>query len=161
MTDPISIVGAAAAAVQFGDISARAVLESIKLLKNLKETPKRMTQQLQDVTKSIQRMLQLRSAILAPASPVFTRLTSQQRKRIDEAVSDADLAMKSLHQSLQHILPQQTSNTNNSIKSFWRAVVSVTREKDIEEKIQRITRLHQELMQELQVTDLELHTSTW
>ena len=161
MADPISALGAAAAAVQFGDVAGRAILESIKLLKNLNETPKRMAQQLQDVTKSIERMILLRSTILAPGSSVFIRLTSQQLKRIDEAVSDTDVAMKSLHQSLQRLFPRQTLNADNTIKSFWRAVVSVTREKDIEEKIQRINRIHQELMQELQVTDLELHTSVW
>ena len=160
MTDPISMLGAAAAAaVQFSDVAGRAILESVKLLKNLNETPKSMAQQLQDVTKSIERMLLLRNTILVPASSVYIHLTPQQLKRIDEAISNADVAMKSLHQSLQRLFSRETSNADNAMKSFWRAVVSVSREKDIEEKIQRINRIHQDLMQELQVTDLELHAS--
>jgi hypothetical protein len=110
MVDPISVLG---------DVTVRALLESIKLLKSLNETPKRMEQQLHDVTKSIERIFAFRNAILAPGSPGFIHLTSQQLKRIDEAVSDADVAMKSLHQSLQLLFPQQTSTVNNAMKSLW------------------------------------------
>jgi hypothetical protein len=159
MPDPISVLGAAAAAVQFSDVAGRAILESVKLLKNLKETPNRMKEQLRDVTTSIDRIVVLRNTILAPGSSVSTHLTPQQRKRIDEAVSDADVALKSLHQSLQRLFPPRASN--NTIKSCWRAVVSVASEKDIEEKAERINRKHQELMQELQMADVEMHTSLW
>jgi hypothetical protein len=161
MVDPICVLGAAAAAAQFGDAAAHLLLESIKLLKNLNETPKRMEQQLHDVTKSIERILVFRNTILAPGSPVFIHLTPQQLKRIDEAISDANVAMESLHRSLQFLFPRQTSTVNNALNSLWRAVVSVTKEKDIQEKVQRINRIHQELMQELLMTELELHTSAW
>ncbi|KAE9375942.1 hypothetical protein N431DRAFT_454535 [Stipitochalara longipes BDJ] len=127
MVDPISVLGAAAAAAQFGDGVAKVLLESIKLLKALKETPQRMEQQLNDVTKSIERILVFRNTILAPGSPVFIHLTSQQRKRIDEAMSDANVAMKNLHQSLESLFPQHTSTVNKTLKSLWKAVVSVTR----------------------------------
>jgi hypothetical protein len=152
MADPINVLGTAA---------VRSLLESIKLLSNLNKTPKRMKQQLSDVTKSIERMLVFRNTILASGSPVFFHLKPQQLKRIDEAVSEANLAMENLHQSLQLLFPQQTSDTNNTMKSLWRAVVSVTKEKDVQEKVQRINRIHQELMRDLLMTDLELHTSAW
>lgn len=152
MADPINVLGTAA---------VRSLLESIKLLSNLNKTPKRMKQQLSDVTKSIERMLVFRNTILASGSPVFFHLKPQQLKRIDEAVSEANLAMENLHQSLQLLFPQQTSDANNTMKSLWRAVVSVTKEKDVQEKVQRINRIHQELMLDLLMTDLELHTSAW
>jgi hypothetical protein len=71
MADPISVLGVAAAAVQFGDVAGRATLQLVKLLKNLNETPKRMKQQLQDVTKSIGRLLALQDMILAPSPGIL------------------------------------------------------------------------------------------
>lgn len=49
MMQPVSIVGLAAGAVQFADVGDRALLAMIILLKDLKETPKRMAELLQDV----------------------------------------------------------------------------------------------------------------
>ena len=161
MTEPISLLGAAASAVQFGDVAGRALLETVKLLKNLKGTPTRMFQQLQDVTKSIERIFDICNMTLAPNTQVFIHLTPQQLQRIEDALLDAKLAMESLHQSLQRLFPKHTLAADNALGSFWRAVVSVTKEDEIEGKVQRINRLNQELMRELQIADLEMHSSAW
>ena len=161
MPDPISLLGAAAAIVQCGDVAGRALLNTVKLLKNLQETPRRMLQQLQDVTKSIERIVYICNTILAPGSPVLLHLTSKQLRRIEDILLDVKLAMQALQQSLQKLSLKENSATENYAKIIWRAVVSVANEKIIEENVKRVIRLQLEVMQALQIIELEMHSTTW
>ena len=60
----------------------------IKLLKRLKETPKQMTDLLQNLDKSIKRIHALRSTIQQPDS-LFTHLSITQIQRVTTILDDA------------------------------------------------------------------------
>ncbi|MCJ1262381.1 hypothetical protein MMC22_002251 [Lobaria immixta] len=98
--EPVSAVGLAAGAVQFADVGVGALIGMVKLLKRLKETPKRMAELLQDVGKSIQRIITLRNAMQQPNS-LFAHLSIAQLQRVMGNVDDAYQATT----DLQHWSP--------------------------------------------------------
>lgn len=154
--DPVSAVGLAAGAVQLADVSVRALMGMVMLLKRLRETPKRMVELLQDVDKSIQRIHALRNALQQPNS-LFTHLSVAQFQRVMGIVDDAHQATIELQHALEPLFRKGNIAGHGWAKNTWRSVVSVSMEPRIAQKITRIKWLNGEVMSEMQLTGLEMH----
>ena len=153
--EPASAVGLAAGTVQFADVGGRALLGMIKLLKDLKETPKRMAELLRDVDKSVERICSLRNAMQQPTS-LFTNLSITQIQRVTKNVDDAYQATVSLQHALEPLFRERNVAMNGWAKRAWRSVVSIQIEKSIAEKIARVERLNWEVISEMQLIKLEM-----
>ena len=153
--DPVSVVGLAAGAVQFADVGFRALIGMIKLLKRLKETPKQMTDLLQDLDKSIQRIQALRNTIQQPDS-LFTHLSITQIHRVTTTLDDACQAATDLQHVLEPLFRQSNTSKHSWARNTWRSAVSVSMETEIAAKIARIKWLNSEVMSEMQISGLEM-----
>lgn len=153
--EPVSAVGLAAGAVQFADIGVHTLIGMVKLLKRLKESPKRMAELLDDVDRSIQRIHALRDAIQHPNS-LFTHLSPTQFQRVMANVDDANQANIDLQNTLEPLFRKGKIARRDWVKIAWRSVVSVSMEHRITEKFTRIEWLNQEIMSEMQLTGLEM-----
>lgn len=120
-------IGSTALAVQFADVGGRALLGMIKLLKDLKETPKRMVELLQDVDKSVQRIGWLQNEIQQPAS-LFTQLSPTQIQRLTGRVDDAYQATVHLQHALEPLFRENDSGSHEWAKKPWRSVISIQME---------------------------------
>lgn len=158
--EPISAVGLAAGAVQFADVGSRALLGMIRVLKDLKQTPKRMAELLQDLDMSLQRIYALHNELQQHPSSMFSQLDAVQRQRIADCINTAYQATSSLRVTLDPLFRTQNATSRDWIGRAWRSVVSVTIEKDIEQKVVRIERIKGEVMRELQLANLEVHART-
>lgn len=148
-------VSGAALTVQFADVGGRALLGMIRLLKDLKETPKRMVKLLQDVDKSVQRICSLQNAIQQPAS-LFTDLSTTQIQRLTGRVDDAYHATVQLQHSLEPLFRKNNSAVHEWAKKGWRSIISIQIERSIAENVARTERLNREVLSELQLIDLEM-----
>jgi hypothetical protein len=64
--------------------------------------------------------------------------------------------MSDLQSMLKPLVKKQDGGPPTGITKTWKTVMSLTRTKQIEGKLRRIQRLHADVLQQLQVTDLEL-----
>ncbi|KAI8625744.1 hypothetical protein F5Y19DRAFT_449398, partial [Xylariaceae sp. FL1651] len=154
--DPITLLGASAAATQFGSYGAKSLLSLISLVQALQDTPAHIRDLLQDVEKSIARLLQLRQALQDPNSDIMQGLEPWQIQSIQDVIDDGHSAMSTLQSMLQPLVKRQDGSLLLGAAKAWKAVIGLARTKQIEEKLQRIQRLHTDVLQQLQVTDLEL-----
>lgn len=154
--DPVTAIGLTAGAVQFVDAGGRALLASIKLLRDLKEAPKRMSELLQDVDKSVQRVYALRAAVQQPSSALFSHLSKEQMQQVKESIDDAYRATVELQSALTLVAGNSHTRLHGRGKQVWRSVVSVMMERNVELKITRIERLNRAITQDLQITNMKL-----
>ncbi|KAK0752815.1 hypothetical protein B0T18DRAFT_423475 [Schizothecium vesticola] len=136
--DPVSIIGLSAAAVQFSDVGARALLSSLRLLRELREIPHRMADLLTETDKSVERLLYLDSLCQQPS--FVSRLSQQQLDSIRPVILDGRNATERLQAVLQPVI----SDLRKPSKAMraWAALMSKRREADIEQHLKVITRIH-------------------
>ena len=153
--DPISAIGLAAGIVQFVDIGGKALLSTIRLLKDLKHAPKMMTELLQDAEISLQRLHTLRDTIRQPSSTVFAQLSTIQNQRLLTRIDETRAAVSELQKALDPLLGTHTVGQGR-VRKAWKAVISITMENAIKEKLSRISRMEKELAGNLELTNLEI-----
>ncbi|KAK4167788.1 hypothetical protein QBC43DRAFT_285681 [Cladorrhinum sp. PSN259] len=143
--DPISVVGIAAASLQFIETS----IHGIKVLRRLKDTPVKFARLLADAEKSLVRIVQLRGALDDGGSALSKTLSSSQADVLRKTIKDIHDATEDLQVALRPIFGF------TGTKGFWKHVMSVKMESTIEQMLHRIRRCGDQLMQELQVAGLE------
>ncbi|MCJ1396030.1 hypothetical protein MMC18_008917 [Xylographa bjoerkii] len=122
--DPVSAVGLAGGAIQFAVVGCSALIGMVKLLERLRETPKRMTELLQDVDKSIERIHALQNAMQQP-NLLFPHLSVTQVGRVVGNVNDAYQATIDLQHTLEPVFRKNTITGHGWAKTTWRSVLSV------------------------------------
>ncbi|KAI1331891.1 hypothetical protein F5Y16DRAFT_246720 [Xylariaceae sp. FL0255] len=156
--DPLSALGGAAAAAQFGGYGITSLVQLISIIQALHDTPKQIRELLQDVTKSLGRLSQLKVSLQDPNAPLRQSLTNRQVERLQLAVDDGHVAIDELNTILKPLVQRQNGALYTGVVKTWKTVVSLVHAKQIEEKLRRIQRLHADVLQQLQITDLELQT---
>lgn len=152
--DPVSAIGVAASAVQFADFGVRMLLESLQLLKALKNAPQRIEELLNDLDGSIQRIDTFQAAMRQTSSSMFSSLNAPQIHRIEQKLGAAYEAMAELQASLTSLAMRHKGSRS---KRAWGSVVSVAMEKAIVNRMRRIERLDKEVMAELELAGLEMN----
>ena len=154
--DPISAVGIAAAALRSASVAAKGVLGAIGLLKSLKETPVRLTELLCDTDKSVTRIIHLQQILQDPESVLVQRLSSSQHSALATIVNDACQTTVILQETLEPLFRNQIAQSQGVTKKLWRSVVSVKMERGLENQLERIQRLNNQIMRELQLSGLDI-----
>ncbi|KAL8839091.1 MAG: hypothetical protein Q9170_001873 [Blastenia crenularia] len=114
-------VGVIGLAVQVADVGGRTLLGMIKLLKDLKETPKQMAELFEDVEKSVQRICSLREVLQQPTT-LSTQMSSTQIQRINATTDDAYQAMCELRQTLEPLFQKSSLTAQGFVKRAWRSL---------------------------------------
>jgi hypothetical protein len=153
--DPISAVGIAAASLQFAGVAAKGILDTIGFLKSLKEAPVRLTELLCDTDKSVARIIHLQQTLQDPESALVQRLSHSQHAALATIVNDACQTTISLQEMLGPLFRTQNAQSQNVTK-LWRSVVSVKMGRGIENKLEKIQRLNNQIMRELQLSGLDI-----
>ncbi|KAI0475621.1 hypothetical protein GGR56DRAFT_646689 [Xylariaceae sp. FL0804] len=155
---PLAILGSVAAVVQLADTAAGALLKSLKTAKRLREIPTKMAETLDDVEKSIERIRDILQKMLQPGSDVFDRLTTEQRDRLYQCTDNIRLATEELHGDLQPLVDDLSKNKSNAVKDLWKRWVSLQMEHKLAQGAEKVRKLKMELVQELQITGIELQS---
>ncbi|KAH6876378.1 hypothetical protein B0T10DRAFT_585465 [Thelonectria olida] len=154
--DPITALGAAAAASQFGVYGVKGLVNLIQLVGQFRDTPSRVRELLQDVQNSVTGLSQLKQALQDPNSDIMQGLETRQRQSIQCILDHGHDAIKELEDTLKPLVQKKDGTMATGGVKTWKVVLSVIKTKDIEEKLRRIQRLYSDVLLQLQVTDIEL-----
>jgi hypothetical protein len=153
--DPASVIGIAAASLQFTAVTVRGVLGGIGFLKSLKGTPVRLTELLYDVDKSIVQIVHLRQTLQDPDSGPVRKLGPSQLQALRATVDDGYQATVSLQATLEPLFGSQNAQTQIRTRRIWKSVVSVKIEREIEEKLEKIQWHNNEITRGIQLSGLD------
>ncbi|KAK3317661.1 hypothetical protein B0T19DRAFT_295517 [Cercophora scortea] len=155
--DPVSVIGVAAASLQFAETIFKATLKSIEFVKDLHDIPEILRQQLGDTEKTVQRLSNIRAAIDASGSHLNTRLSESQAVVLRSVLEEGSSAASQLCDQLKPLVGQQQAQPGRRqrLETLWKKVGSVRMKDEVERSIQRIQRLNDEINREMQRTGLE------
>ncbi|KAI0141881.1 hypothetical protein GGR57DRAFT_486359 [Xylariaceae sp. FL1272] len=159
MPDPLTLLGATAAGAQFVGYSIKSLIELITLLQGFRDTPEQIHLLLCDAKKSIERLSQLRDYVQTPNAHIAESLTASQIQRIQQTTNDASEPMNQLHALLLPLAQRADGTPHKGVTKSWNTVKSLLRMREVENKLSRIQRLHSDLLQELQISDLQLQAT--
>lgn len=155
MADPLSIIGGLAAGLQLASIAAQALLATIKLMKDLKEIPKRLATLLSEVDDSISRLCYSCNA----GARIFQSLDPSQMNRISRCAVALRQALEDIHIMLTPLFNNHRGRAK-PVRQLWRSLVSLKIEKELPERLQRLNRLNIEVVRELGIVGLETQFAT-
>jgi hypothetical protein len=153
--DPLSSIGLSAGVVQFVDVGGRALLEVMKLLRDLRDTPEIMRGLLKEAENSIAHIYVVKEAIEAHSSVANDHLNDTQVGIVNSKVRDAYDAISEVKNMLARY-SHDLHSTPNKWRKLWNSVVSVTERSSLEQKLRKVLRANQELQRALQVVQLEI-----
>lgn len=156
MADPLTILGSVAASVQLVQVAAGALLGTVKFARELREIPKKTATQLEDVDRSAERVQHVCTQTLATGSVLFDQLEPAQRLRLSRCAENVRVAIDEAQAVLEPIVNGHSSVKVRPLRRLWRAVVSVTKEGLIAEKLERVDKLNLEMLRELQIASLKI-----
>ncbi|KAF7546297.1 hypothetical protein G7Z17_g8540 [Cylindrodendrum hubeiense] len=151
--NPISAIGVAAGSIQFADLGVKALLSSIRFLKNLHDAPKRITALLQDIDRSIKRLLDLEARLRNETDPLTQRVSKSQLQTLRDVVSEGNQAVVDLQKTLERVKFLQN---DSKARKIWKSCLSVEISRDIETHLSRIQRQHSETLQQLHLAGLDV-----
>ncbi|KAI5468038.1 hypothetical protein BGZ63DRAFT_450072 [Mariannaea sp. PMI_226] len=156
--DPVTVLGAGAAAVQLAEFGAKGLIGIIRLAKDLRNVPNRLKILLTDVEKALQRIEALHGALQDPASTMVTQLQASQVEALRVLVADAHSTIECVYQKLRHISEPKVQANLGSVRRAWRAMVSLKLEQELEKKLEKIQRINTDLTRQLQVATIEMQS---
>lgn len=148
--DPASALGTAAAAFQFAQLVVKATIKGAGLLKSIKETPAKLKELLSVVETSNQHISQLQQSLTDPISGLVTALPHDQLSFLQANVNEAGRLSTELQKELESLFGNQKRGLTGA-KKIWRDIISVKRERGLEEKLNKIQWYNKEIMRGLQV----------
>ncbi|KAL9096632.1 MAG: hypothetical protein Q9165_001119 [Trypethelium subeluteriae] len=154
MADPLSIIGGLTAGMQLVSTAAQALLATIKLVKDLKDVPERLSLLLGEVEGSICRLCNSCNA----DSTILQNLDISQRERLSRSASILYPALQEIRDMLMPLMSR--SQGKRSVRGLWKSLVSLKVEKELTDKLQRLNRLNMEMIQELGMVGLEVQVAT-
>ncbi|KAK3351162.1 hypothetical protein B0H65DRAFT_109092 [Neurospora tetraspora] len=151
--DPITGIGLVAALLQLAGLGIKGVLQWIRLLKDLKETPAKLTELLNDTENAILRVVELEDMLQSPTSALAKLLTQQQLTSLWNTIADVRRATDALRLDLEplygHLQTSTLSTPRSGVRKLWKSVVGLAKERIIQEHLRKIQRYNNELTKQL------------
>ncbi|KAK1754889.1 hypothetical protein QBC47DRAFT_382070 [Echria macrotheca] len=163
--DPISTLGAAAGGIQLVDFAARAFVGSLKLVRELRDAPARVEALLADVERSTSRILHISDVLLKPGATFFDNLSADHFARLSSCSLQVRRAMDDLRQLLASLCESGKASSSSvqrkmAVRRLWRAVVTVQKQDEVANMLEKVDRLNLELIRELEVVGLEMQAAS-
>ncbi|KAH7391171.1 hypothetical protein DE146DRAFT_663677 [Phaeosphaeria sp. MPI-PUGE-AT-0046c] len=152
--DPISAVGLAAGTAQFLDIGCKAIIGTLKLLRDIKDTPSWLRDLSNDIEKSFKHIQILQETIERSSFEDLVQPNHVQIQTADEAIRSAYDAMMDLKKALEPFSRDQVLLRHGRWRRAWTSVSSVTERSSIEQKMQKVMLLNHEVSRALQIIQL-------
>ncbi|OHE97320.1 hypothetical protein CORC01_07375 [Colletotrichum orchidophilum] len=128
MAEGLAVLGGLAASMQLAETAAKGLLGAVKLVKQLKEIPKKTAIQLEDVERS-----------LCLPEPEYEPSLSRSAERLVDALNETDGVLRPL-------MRDYIKAGGNRVKTLWREVVMFIREADVAEKLDRVRFVNDEFL---------------
>jgi beta-phosphoglucomutase-like phosphatase (HAD superfamily) len=152
--DPVSAISLAAGTAQFLDIGGKALVGTLTLLRDLRDTPSWIRDLSNNIEKSFQHIQILRETIERSGFEDLVQPNYAQVRTASDAVRNAYDAIVDLKEALEPYSRDQVLLTQKRWRRIWTAVSSVTERSSIEQKMQKVMLLNHEVSQALQVIQL-------
>jgi hypothetical protein len=155
MVEPISLFGGLAAGIQLVCTAAHALLVTIKLVKTFKDLPIKLSLLLSDVENSINRLCH--SCNLG--STIISTMDITQIERLTQSTIVLHSALQDIHRKLVNLTHDEYAREIPG-RRLWQTFMSLTAEKELAEKLERLNRLNVEMLKELSLLGLEMQIAT-
>lgn len=151
--DVKNLLDTATTSIKIAEVSFKGVLETIQRLRDLKEKPQQLEDLLSSVNQSIERIAHLKLATQLPAPNPLHRLSTQRLEALKLCADDGEQAITGLRDLLE---PVVNGKNNTKRIGYWVAVMSKKMERDIHQHLENINRCHDQIMLELQFSNIDL-----
>ena len=155
MADPLSCIGGLAAGIQLLSTASRALLATIKLVRDLKEIPEKLALLLSEVEDSISRLSQSCNA----GSSIIQNLDHPQVNRVSRSASALYQAMQEIYNILVPLV-YKGKGKGASIRGLWQSFMSLKVERKLSQKLERLNGLNIAMIRELGMIGLEVQVTT-
>ena len=155
MADPLSCIGGLAAGMQLLSTASRALLATIRLVRDLKDIPEKLALLLGEVEDSISRLCQSCNA----GSRIFQNLDRPQLNRLSRSTAVLYTAMQEIYNILVPLV-YKSKGRGASIRGLWQLFVSLKVERRLSQKLERLNGLNIEMIRELGMIGLEFQVTT-
>ncbi|OAQ65837.1 hypothetical protein VFPPC_07481 [Pochonia chlamydosporia 170] len=163
MAEALAVLGAAAAAVQFAETSARLLIKTIRLVKDLKEVPLKLAKLLEEVETSTNHVDSLFLSLLQDDSALYTQVKSPAHLNgLVETITALQKATEEMNMFLAPMaeFKEGSISKGRRMARLWKSAVSLTMEKELSEKLERLNRLNNNVVRELSVVSLQVQITT-
>ncbi|KAK8087908.1 hypothetical protein PG997_002869 [Apiospora hydei] len=150
MADPLSILGDVSAGLELVAVAAKALLATARLIKDFKETPKKLASLLSDLDASTTRL----NFSFDETSICSQYLASPQLGGISQCIVALYTVLQDIR-SLLEPLGKKRQATPGPIRHLWNNVVALKIESELPAKLDRLNRLNLEVIRELGTLSLE------
>ncbi|KAH7310805.1 hypothetical protein B0I35DRAFT_453128 [Stachybotrys elegans] len=144
MADPLAIVGSLAAGLQLVTVAGQGLLVTIKLMRDLRDTPDKLKALLNDVEGSISRLCYNCNA----GSVIYQNLDAPQMNRLSQCAASLYPVLEEIHAMLEAFAGEERGRTS-AVRQLWKSMVSLKLEGELTSKLERLHRLNVELVREL------------
>lgn len=155
MAEVLAIFGGLAAGMQLVQTAAEALLATIKLMRALKGIPEKLALLLNDVDDSITRLCNSCNA----GSKLFLSLDQAKTERLSQCATALYPVLQEIHRMLIPLIKDHKGRSG-PFRRLWKTLVSLSVEKELSEKLERLDRLNIEIVRELGMIGLEMQSST-
>lgn len=142
--DPVTILSVAAASFQFAELAVKSISRIAKMSQDLKDIPKRLRDQLNDIETSITRMRDFSTDLTT--NPSLSSLEPSRLGSLTSAVNNWMTTAANLESTLHDVLNPSTASKSRKWKV---AFASLRQADDIESEIRRLQSLNNEIWGEL------------
>ncbi|KAK2779577.1 hypothetical protein CKAH01_02925 [Colletotrichum kahawae] len=158
MTDPLSILGGVAASIQLAECATAALLGTIKLIREIRDVPKKTARYLEDVERSSERLNYICRHIVGAEFTTTEHIDTELLDRLSSGCDNLRLAVDEAKGCLEPLAEATRRGKHAMGLRLWNGLVSTTRETAILEKLQRIDRKNLELIEELNIVSFVTQT---
>lgn len=144
----MEVVGSVAAAAQLAELGCRSLFSIYRFIKDLQDVPNDLLLTLQDLSRFVELMADLRPDD-SSINRALRTLPKSQLDRITRIFNCIGDVCTELEELLAPCLP---TASRSIVKRAWRALISVNNESAIVKKCERLERLKQDLSCELQLS---------
>lgn len=163
MAEALAVLGAVAAAAQFAEVSAKVLIKTIRIVKDLREVPSKLSRLLDEVEASTSHVESLCFGILQDGSDICQQLQSPQcLEGLEQTITALYKAMEDVNMFLIPMAEFREGSPaqGRRIARMWKSVVSLKMEKELPEKLERINRLNINVVRELSAVGLQIQMTT-
>lgn len=164
MARALEITGPVASGLQLAEGSFKGLVKTVRMVKHLREVPYKLAKLLEEMETSASHFEHLCSDLLKHDSELHKHIQSPSLlNRVIHTVTALREAIDEINEFLSPLAEFGTEAETKSlpINRLWKSVVSLRMEKELPNKLERLGRLHTNLLRELSVVGIELQLTKY
>ncbi|KID83676.1 hypothetical protein MGU_09062 [Metarhizium guizhouense ARSEF 977] len=165
MAEALAVLGAVAAAVQFAEAAAGALVKTIGVVRGLREVPPKLARLLSEVEASTSHVESLCSSLSPQHGGSDMSKQIQSQAHLDGLLETMTALYKATQDVNSFLAPmaefgQVSTAKGRRMARMWKSIVSLKMDKELPDKLERLNRLNINVVRELSLVGLQVQVTT-